>query len=456
MKFIFNFEDNDHLSTLREDIREIYLNFKDKCEPLNDFIIEDQTDLPRESYVYEWYTGDNKIFYVGKGVKNRINHILSEELKKDSSDGIYNHLKDNFGIYSRKVLTNLTDLEASLYEVYWIWKREQEGEVLLQSVDANSYWGDYDLFREKVLESNEPLVYLMPIHERYYAYKISDFKFEQPDINLITGIYLRFRDLKLKKEVSNLLRKRGLNVYQKDCKSVNTVIFDDVVTSIEYLKYKKHGYNLYHYKQIEYFNLLPIIYENENNLATDLNYDLHFIDKFELPSFGSSFEECYNELTELEKNTFDQLVIEETEKLRNVSFYRDGKTMSYLGTDELYKHIFIWHDIPEIKIKFAKFMGDVSNLVYDYASLALKYYTIKDYENAEKFYCLSLKCCVQFELPTYSFILVKMISLFDKLGKYNDIVEICKFAIKNGVEDNLTAGGYEGRLLKYKKKNNCI
>ena len=96
MKFYFDFEKKDYLSTLRDDIKDMYIKYKGKCEHLIDFVIEDQTGLPRNSYVYEWYTGDNKIFYVGKGVKDRLNHILFDELKNDSEDGIYRYLNDNF------------------------------------------------------------------------------------------------------------------------------------------------------------------------------------------------------------------------------------------------------------------------------------------------------------------------------------------------------------------------
>ncbi len=229
--------------------------FKEHKDSLFAFMpIENQTGKPRKSYVYEWVTGDNKIFYVGKGVGNRINHIINDELKNDSEDGIYNKLNRDFGISGRKVIENITDWEASVYELYQIWLREQQGEVLLQFIEATSYWGNVNEMEEYINKPETlPFIYLMPYHKRYYDYKQEDFKFDELNLNDIKGVYLyhfNFREEDLKQKVIDYLTKANIKVYKSHCKAVDTIIVSGLITSDHYLRLKKQNSKIYHIKQL--------------------------------------------------------------------------------------------------------------------------------------------------------------------------------------------------------------
>ncbi|MBR4003040.1 MAG: hypothetical protein IKI95_03105 [Clostridia bacterium] len=227
--------------------------FKEHKEELFSFMpIENQTGKPRKSYVYEWQTGDGKIFYVGKGVGNRINHIVYDELKNDTEDGVYNKLNKEFGISGVKVIEGLTDWEAAIYEIYQIWLREQQGEILLQTIDATSYWGNINEM-EDLLEKEEikPFVYLMPYHKRYYNYKEEDFRFDECEIKNSKGIYLySFKNDDLKQKATKYFENQGIKVYKSHCKAVDTVFVAGLITSQQYLWLKKKNCKINHIKQL--------------------------------------------------------------------------------------------------------------------------------------------------------------------------------------------------------------
>lgn len=218
-------------------------------------IIENQDGKKRSSYVYEWFTSDGKVFYVGKGVGNRINHILNDELKNDTPDGKYNYINNNYGIYSRKVIENLTDWEASIYERYQIWYREQQGEVLLQAIDSTSYFGDINDQEKKINNPNqEPFIFVMPYHKRYYNYKNEDFRFDEIDLQKIKGAFLynfHWSEDKLKQQIINKLESHGVRTYKSRCKAVDTIIVSGLITSEKYIWLKKQNYKILHIKQLE-------------------------------------------------------------------------------------------------------------------------------------------------------------------------------------------------------------
>ena len=218
-------------------------------------IIENQDGKKRSSYVYEWFTDDAKVFYVGKGVGNRINHILYDELKNDAPDGKYNYINNNYGIHSRKVIENLTDWEANIYERYQIWYREQQGEVLLQFVEASSYWGDFNEQENIINKQNqEPFIFVMPYHKRYYNYKNEDFKFDEIDLTKIKGVNLynfHWSEDDLKQQITKEIESLGIKVYKGRCKAVDTIIVSGLITSDQYLWLKKQKYKIIHIKQIQ-------------------------------------------------------------------------------------------------------------------------------------------------------------------------------------------------------------
>jgi len=80
----------------------------------------------RESYVYEYFVVEtNEIFYVGKGIGNRIDDTTNRNQE------FTRMLKDLEGkVDKRKVRENLTDAEAGEYESYLIQKYREEGQPL--------------------------------------------------------------------------------------------------------------------------------------------------------------------------------------------------------------------------------------------------------------------------------------------------------------------------------------
>ncbi|MBO5229542.1 MAG: hypothetical protein J6B20_01975 [Clostridia bacterium] len=233
------------LKVFKENKQEIFYND----------IIENQSEKKRSSYVYEWYTGDGKIFYVGKGVGNRINHILYDELKNDKPDGKYNYLNNTYGIYSRKVIENLTDWEAGIFERYQIRYREKQGEVLFQAIDSTSYFGNINEQEDKLnIQNQEPFIFVMPYHKRYYNYKDDDFKFDTFDLKQINGVYLynfNWRENNLLQDTKIKLLSLGIKIYKTRCKAVDTVFVSGLITSDQYLMLKKQNYKIMHIKQIK-------------------------------------------------------------------------------------------------------------------------------------------------------------------------------------------------------------
>ena len=175
-------------------------------------------------------------------------------MKNDTPDGKYNYLKKTYGIYSRKIIENLTDWEAGIYERYQIWYREQQGEVLLQAIDSTSYFGDINEQEDKIKNPNhEPFIFVMPYHKRYYNYKNEDFKFDEVDFTKIKGVNLynfHWSEEDLKCQITNLIESLGIKVYKSRCKAVDTVVVTGLITSDQYLWLKKQNFKVVHIKQI--------------------------------------------------------------------------------------------------------------------------------------------------------------------------------------------------------------
>ena len=97
-------------------------------------------DVENERYVYEWFTKDDgKVFFVGRGVRNRYKHILWS-IKKGSARGrVYKALQEQHGIEHRVVYQGLNFQESKILAYALIRQRLEEGMTLEQNL---SEWLD--------------------------------------------------------------------------------------------------------------------------------------------------------------------------------------------------------------------------------------------------------------------------------------------------------------------------
>ena len=98
-------------------------------------------DSTPDSYIYAWFTDSQpqKCFYIGKGKRDRYNHILKEiqifeENPKKYKGEKYKKLRDTFGISCRKLYENLTAKEAAILEAYLISEYLRKKEPLLNVI----------------------------------------------------------------------------------------------------------------------------------------------------------------------------------------------------------------------------------------------------------------------------------------------------------------------------------
>lgn len=84
------------------------------------------------------------------------------------------------------LLDGLTDQEATIYETYLIWKREKEGEVLIQFVFAESYWTGHDTEVKKIENGIRPNIWIPPMTKRYFPERIAELpEYDEIDENAI-------------------------------------------------------------------------------------------------------------------------------------------------------------------------------------------------------------------------------------------------------------------------------
>ena len=125
---------------MKEFVRNIYEEYRETFDDHLD--IEDKQEVKSESYVYEWYTiKTGKVFYVGKGTKDRYKHILREIKTYENDPKKYKgkrwkELQEAYGIDYRILLKDLTDEEAQIMEMYYIAERLKQRNPLLQFVIA--------------------------------------------------------------------------------------------------------------------------------------------------------------------------------------------------------------------------------------------------------------------------------------------------------------------------------
>ena len=134
---------------MREDIKQIYFNDQWTYSDIE----FNESDDNRKFYVYQWYTDNGKIFYVGKGTGNRYTHILKEidtyETNPKKYKGKnYKLIKDSYGINYSIIMSDLTECEALIMETYFIKKYLTERHPLLNQItpaldnETEKYWYD--------------------------------------------------------------------------------------------------------------------------------------------------------------------------------------------------------------------------------------------------------------------------------------------------------------------------
>ncbi len=246
---------DEFLAQLNPIVKDAYLEYKENSKEFDCMPYLEENGDDRRFYVYEWYTKNPRmVFYVGRGTGKRYHHIISDMERSRGDD--YKALQDKYGIEHRIVLDGLTDQEATIYETYLIWKREQEGEVLIQFVFAESYWAGHDTEREKIENGIRPNIWIPPVIKRYFPERISELpEYDEIDENAIRNAYLTQTHTDNAKQIIKMIESRGGRVFKSAAKKATCVI-DFLVTDYDkYLLYREKGYRIYHFLDvIKFFN----------------------------------------------------------------------------------------------------------------------------------------------------------------------------------------------------------
>lgn len=129
--------------------------------------LEDDTE--RNCYVYAWYTKTNPkhYFYIGKGKRNRYQHILSEIATLEKNPRKYKAkpykiLQDKYGINVEFLYQNLTAKEASVMEAYTIMQYLENKEPLLNAILPAGVMNNKDLmtYRDSYYYAKSPEAFL--------------------------------------------------------------------------------------------------------------------------------------------------------------------------------------------------------------------------------------------------------------------------------------------------------
>ena len=235
-------------------VQEAYIDLKNNSEYFCIPYLEENGD-DRRFYVYEWYTKNPEmVFYVGRGTGSRYKHIITDMNRPRGE--LYKEFQEKFGIEHRIVLSGLTDQEASIYEIYQIWKRENEGEVLIQFENAFSYWKGHQEQCDKVKCGIVPDIWISPVLKRYFPEKVSGIpKYDKIDGTILLNAYI-IKDVGEEVQfVIDKIESLGGKVYKSLAKNAKCVIETRVTSYEKYIEYKDRGYMIYHLLDvIDYFS----------------------------------------------------------------------------------------------------------------------------------------------------------------------------------------------------------
>lgn len=221
----------------------------------------DYSPNDKRFYVYIWFTSDEgKIFYVGKGTRSRVKHILKEieECEKDArkcKGKRYKQLKDRHGIEYRILLDKLSDFEAQIYEFCLMREYNEQGEVLLN-------FADMPYIEENFTPIESPRVFKDKFYERYFGdYSTPIFDTVTP-IGL-THVYLHDSFIAAKniyedrERIISWVESSGGKVYSSRGKQAKSVIVFGEYPYEKYIQDHNEGRQVYNA-----FDVLTYIVQN--------------------------------------------------------------------------------------------------------------------------------------------------------------------------------------------------
>lgn len=241
---------------LHPQIEKLYQEYKEEMQFWHPNANHNPTD--KRFYVYIWFTvKDKKIFYVGKGIGNRVKHILKEieqhekAPNKHYKGARYKQIKDRWGIDYKILIDGITDYEAEIYEYCLMREYTAQGEVLLNFVDMP--------VDETVLDGEfEPIIYKDKFYERYLC-DVTTPVFDTVEIDTLSETYFYKCGIYTQNVVScnraqdiimQWLKLANGRVYKTLSKSVKSVIVMGIIDYELFLNWKRKKLKIYNAKEV--------------------------------------------------------------------------------------------------------------------------------------------------------------------------------------------------------------
>lgn len=208
-------------------------------------------------YVYIWFskTDPIKVFYVGKGTRQRYTHIRKdiESLstgKRNTRFRQYKIIDDLYGIDYMKIIENLSTDAALFYEQALKLYLLEKGEVLLnvegvpteflpEGWEGKSIIYDYPYlqksrFIERYLNDNE-LPYFDDFDESmmHNIYIYPYYRPENPSLR---------NSIELKIQI--YCEENEINIFERDLKKVSTAVICGYLPESKYKSFREKGYNI--------------------------------------------------------------------------------------------------------------------------------------------------------------------------------------------------------------------